>query len=85
MKAIFGDISGAETDCITVWHARKIMEVESVEQAVKIMLKERFNGCVIPSLLAPGVKLRIPGVNLTIDENPVPKAPLRKEQQHGKA
>lgn len=81
MKVLFGEISGANSKVITVWRVQKTAEVESPEEALKMMQKNGFGGFVIPSLLEPGVQLRIAGVNLTVAENPVPKPRNVKEHK----
>jgi hypothetical protein len=81
-KALFGEISGAHTDCITVWKVQKMVEVADSEEARKIMLKEGYGGCVIASLLEAGVKLRIVGVNLTVNENPIPPPRVPRKEKH---
>lgn len=82
MKALFGDISGIGTDCITVWKARKIAEVADEAEAKRICTKEGYSAYVIPALLTgEGVTLRIVGVaGFSPTLNPVPSMAPRKEK-----
>lgn len=84
MKAVFGDISGVGSDCITVWVPRRVLEVADEHEADKIMRKEGYRAYVIPALIPEGTTLRIVGVkgfNPELNPYVAPKR-LTREKHH---